>query len=628
MQIHFNKVKIRNFLSIGDAEINLTDRGYVLVTGVNNNAGEASTSNGSGKSSIWEAILWAITGETSRGCKDIVNLYTEGGTCVELQFNVDSSTYVIRRYKEDKEYKTNLKIYINGEDKSGKGIRDSEKILSQYLPELTGSLLGAVVILGQGLPQRFSNNTPSGRKEVLERLSGSDFMIEDLKQRVGERKTNLGVELRKYQDKKLESTTMLNMHTNALQHHQADLVKYEACLDQSAIIEIQKKEGELLSIKKSLEDRRSQKTELEQSLHEYQQCKFQYTREEESHVSEVKKEYDQQISDLDRVINQAEYSLKLKREHLSEMRKVTDVCPTCGQKIVGVILPDTSGLEQEIRDLEERLSFNKGEGDALQQKYAFELKKIRSSYQERNRELIENLNQCNTTLRTLIGEVGELERSKNTVESSLLKLKTERDQGESRVRDLKGFITEDEARIVECNEKITAAQVEIDRLNAHLTVLSKINTILTRDFRGQLLSAIINFISERAKIYAEKVFDNDRLQLQLNGNSLDIVYDSRSYENLSGGERQRVDIILQLAIREMLCKFLGFSSNMLVIDEVFDNLDAVGSQRILNFIATSLPDIESVFIVTHHTSELALPYDSEIVVTKNVKGISEVNDHI
>ena len=44
----------------------------------------------------------------------------------------------------------------------------SSKILQEELPDLTSTLLTSVIIFGQGLPQRFSNNTPSGRKEILE----------------------------------------------------------------------------------------------------------------------------------------------------------------------------------------------------------------------------------------------------------------------------------------------------------------------------------------------------------------------------------------------------------------------------------------------------------------------------
>ena len=75
MIINFNSIKLHNFLSFGDAEITLKDAGFVLVSGVNNNSSDLARSNGSGKSSIWEGISWALTGETIRGCKQVVNKY-------------------------------------------------------------------------------------------------------------------------------------------------------------------------------------------------------------------------------------------------------------------------------------------------------------------------------------------------------------------------------------------------------------------------------------------------------------------------------------------------------------------------------------------------------------------------
>ena len=209
MKIKFQNVKIENFLSIGNAEIDLEDRGYCLITGINNNPKDSAKSNGSGKSSLIEAICWALTGETIRGVKDVVNMFTTGGTSVELNFSIDSNEYKIIRYRDHSKYKTDLKIYINNEDKSGKGIRDSQKLLESYLPDLTPSLIGSVILLGQGLPQRFTNNTPSGRKEVLEKLSKSDFMIEDLKRRLSERKSFLNSELRKVEDAILSNDTLV-----------------------------------------------------------------------------------------------------------------------------------------------------------------------------------------------------------------------------------------------------------------------------------------------------------------------------------------------------------------------------------------------------------------------------------
>ena len=188
MHITFKEIHIENFMSIGSANISLTDRGFTLVEGINNNKEDNARSNGSGKSSLFEALVWCLTGTTVRGNKNIVNYNGTDGACVRLFFDVGSDAFELIRAKDHSKYKTNLHIIINGEDKSGKGIRDSEKLLSEYLPELTASLIGSVIVLGQGLPQKFSANTPSGRKEVLEKLCKSDFMIQDLKDRISNRK--------------------------------------------------------------------------------------------------------------------------------------------------------------------------------------------------------------------------------------------------------------------------------------------------------------------------------------------------------------------------------------------------------------------------------------------------------
>ena len=73
MKIVFNKIVINNFLSFGHAEIDLRDRGYTLIEGVNNNPLDGARSNGSGKSSIFNALCYALTGETIQGLTTNLN---------------------------------------------------------------------------------------------------------------------------------------------------------------------------------------------------------------------------------------------------------------------------------------------------------------------------------------------------------------------------------------------------------------------------------------------------------------------------------------------------------------------------------------------------------------------------
>ena len=59
------------------------------------------------------------------------------------------------------------------------------------------------------------------------------------------------------------------------------------------------------------------------------------------------------------------------------------------------------------------------------------------------------------------------------------------------------------------------------------------------------------------------------------------------------------------------------------MDEIFDNLDMIGCQKIIDIITQTLTDIDSVYIITHH-SDLQIPYDKEIIVTKDNNGNSHI----
>ena len=211
MNIIFKTLHIEHFLSFGVVDIDLQQPGYTLVSGRNENPNDNAKSNGSGKSAIWDALSYCITGSTIRGTKDIVNIKEDGGCLVEAVFAVNNVDYKIVRTKEHKQLKTTCKLFINGEDKSGKGLRETQALIEEYLPDLTAQLIGSVIIFGQGLPNRFSNNTPSGRKEVLEKLSKSDFMIEDLRSKINSRITFLNGRSKEFSDNILRLSTQREM---------------------------------------------------------------------------------------------------------------------------------------------------------------------------------------------------------------------------------------------------------------------------------------------------------------------------------------------------------------------------------------------------------------------------------
>ena len=181
--IQFKKVIIHNFGSYGHVELELQNRGFCLVSGQNNCVKDNAISNGSGKSMLWSAICYALTGETINGIKNnLKNVNIDEPDCwVQLDFLYNKDLFSLNRMIAPK---SDLKIFKNDIDLSGKGIRESEKKLQELLPELSKDLIASTIIIGQGMPNKFSSFSPSGRKELLEKLTKSDFMIEDIKTRI------------------------------------------------------------------------------------------------------------------------------------------------------------------------------------------------------------------------------------------------------------------------------------------------------------------------------------------------------------------------------------------------------------------------------------------------------------
>ena len=57
--MYFGKLSIKNFLVIGEAEVDLHNCGLTLIEGRNEDD-ESANSNGAGKSSLVDALCWCL----------------------------------------------------------------------------------------------------------------------------------------------------------------------------------------------------------------------------------------------------------------------------------------------------------------------------------------------------------------------------------------------------------------------------------------------------------------------------------------------------------------------------------------------------------------------------------------
>lgn len=620
MNLIFSKIKLHNFFSFSDTELNLNDMGFTLVEGRNHCKLDNAYSNGSGKSSIFNGICFALTGETAQGISSgIENIFTDPDDCwVELTFMADNNEFVLKRYKTPK---PDLKVWINGEDHSGKGIRESSRLLSTYLPDLTSTLVNSIIILGQGLPSRFTNNKPSHRKEILENLTKSDFMIQSIKDKLEKRQEDLRASLRAKEDGLLATNSQLEVYQLQLSNLKKDLLAYEVFDSSEENIDnkINQVKETILSISSEIENNRSLSNSKDHYLEElnsqYSKLFLDSSVELEEKLENVKIS----IKDKNDEINNLKTEVKILENEIKKLDSIVDICPTCGQKIPNVNKPSTVEQKAERDRLSENLKLYNDELTKLQ----LEEKEITKSHnQERDSRLSDiskNISKLKNDIKMLSDQNLSKTRELGNLKDEVLHLTNLKENYTKLLSDIN---TTEEIILTLENKKVNISS-ETFEIKSHLDIVQQMLTLAKREFRGILLINIIDYINKRIKQYSQVVFDTTELNFSLDENELDISYCGKPYENLSGGEKQKIDVIIQLALRDILSKQLNIRSNLLVCDEIFDNMDLVGCNKIIDLIS-SLTDVDSVFIISHHAQDLELTKDNSLIVEKSEDGISKI----
>ena len=618
--IQFKRVILHNFGSYGHAELDLQNRGFCLVSGQNNYIKDNALSNGSGKSFLWSAICYALTGETISGIKsNLKNInIEESDSYVQLEFLYQKDLYNICRIVAPK---SDLRIYRNDLDVSGKGIRESEKKLSEMLPELSKDLIASCIIIGQGMPNKFSSFSPSGRKDLLEKLTKSDFMIEDIKTRLAARQLELSTKIREYEDSLLANRTQLNSQVNRLEMLKIN-IETQQRPDFDVLISSQ--QAKVASLEATITELLNKTTQAESLLETLNAQLLELNAEKTKVSNEELTAYNTAHNNFNSEKVRLEVEINSFNKEISKLKAIKDTCPTCGQHLPHVHKPDTSELELTLASKQAELKTvkeNIQNCNKQHQEYQTQINNAFKDELEATTRAISDLRLGQQGVKTDYQQcLSELEREKATY----TKLVYDQQNWSNFIRKQQEEISMLEAEIARLTNLISVTSLAKEDYDQRISVIKKMDQLTKRDFRGYLLANIISYLDQKTKKYCEVVFGTRELSLEINGNALDITYCGKAFDGLSGGEKQRVDLIIQLAIRDLLNSYLNLSANILVLDEITDFLDKKSCKAVMQLLEKELNTVESVFIISHHGESLEIPVDSEIRVIKNENGISEL----
>ena len=169
------EVIAENFLgskSLGP--VHLSGVGLVLVDGRNFDD-PTVTSNGAGKSSIAEAVVYGLTGRTLRGVRvaDLLWRHAESGATLEVALAccVAGGRELRIARRRIANGPTSMTVFLDGADVT----LPTEDQNQRFIDELTGWTFEALrrrLVFGQGAAESFAGMTDGQRKETLEHIAG------------------------------------------------------------------------------------------------------------------------------------------------------------------------------------------------------------------------------------------------------------------------------------------------------------------------------------------------------------------------------------------------------------------------------------------------------------------------
>ena len=648
MNLRFKHIDIENFRSIERAKVDLENQGTVIVKGINEYEDKA-TSNGSGKSSVFEAIIFALFEETSSGEKDVANRIINDGYTIILEFEIDGVNYKIQRQCNGN--KTSVVLYKDGLDISARNKTDTNKLIIQILGISKAIFLDSI-FLSQNANTNLASLTPTARKERLEILTNTDFVINQFKEKLKDLQNEyeakcVEVQLEK---NKLEGVKQANLN------QQADLQFKINTINQE--IERLKQLGDL----KEIEQEIKYKEEVElYDLDSLYNKLIEFINERETEIAELRKAGEENLNKKDDLEkqkqaklnswNELEREIQVKANMISnlnqnnnkldkEIEKIrnSDTCPTCGRKYEDAneehIQQAINELELEKTNNDEQVkqinaSINQIKQDQQQieiegKGLANEIIKVDAQIAEhkkqidekenKRKELNENRQTTEFNKTKCQKEINELKNKKE----QLLKSQTNNiEEFQNMIDKLKKEIDDIDSKIVELDQKY-------NKNNDYVLVVKNSIQLVTKEFRTYLLQNSLQYLNKLLKDYSSNLFSNDQdiIKIEEDDTKLNIKLGNATYESLSGGEKTRVNIALLLAQKSLASIIGNISCNIIILDEILGYCDSQAEENVINLLTQELETLESIYMVSH--KEIPIGYDTQLIIIKDKSGLSRV----
>lgn len=545
--IVFKTLRWKNLLSTGNifTEVSLNTHNNNLIVG----------ENGAGKSTILDALSFALFGKPFRKVNkgQLINSINNKGLLVECEFAVGNKNYLVKRGSKP----TVFEIYMDGAlINADAAASDYQDVLDKQILKINHKSFSQIVVLGSASFIPFMQLAAATRREVIEDLLDIQIfttMNTLLKEKVAQNKNDIIDVTYKIQGVE-EKIEMENSHLNEIQQSQESVVK--------------QKTEQISFYTKMVHDVNASTSLLLQEITDLNTTI--------ADQPKVQSRYEK-VTHLARQINVRAALIEKDAEFFANNHD----CPTCRQGISGdhktTVVERASQQLAEIEEGKVKLTEEIVRLNQRLTEITSTLELITSKQQQVNTNQV----QSNAWTNFISNIESELD---NIVQA------TKVDTNKDRLKELKASLS--------ASNDTLKQLVEDRQIFDVASVLLKDAGIKTKIIR-QYIPVINKLINKY--LAAMDFFVNFELNENFEETIKSRFRDEFSYASFSEGEKSRIDLALLFTWRSIAKLRNSASTNLLILDEVFDgSLDSQGNEELLKILQT-ITEGNNVFVISHKT---------------------------
>jgi exonuclease SbcC len=148
-------------------------------------------------------------------------------------------------------------------------------------------------------------------------------------------------------------------------------------------------------------------------------------------------------------------------------------------------------------------------------------------------------------------------------------------------------------------KKLATAQAQLDKLNTERRLHDELDRAYT-EMRQDLNVQLRPEISEVASSFLTELTDGRYAELELDDQyNVIVLEDGVPKPVISGGEEDLANLVLRLAISQMIAERAGQSFSLLILDEIFGSLDESRRHNVLDLLRRLNDRFDQVILITH-----------------------------